>query len=199
LRHTQQFVALFPDPSGNTDVRAQFYTTGQNLEMKELYKQTDGYSSSKYRNLTHDGKPAPDADPNGNWADIDFPIFRLGEIYLTYAEAVLRNGTGGSTTQALTYINALRKRAWDNKTGSDITAAQLTLNFILDERGRELYYEAQRRTDLVRFDKYTTDAYIWAWKGGSAAGKSVDAKYNVFPIPSIDLTSNPHLVQNTGY
>ncbi|MDI3320455.1 RagB/SusD family nutrient uptake outer membrane protein [Pinibacter soli] len=199
LRHTQQFVALFPDPSGNTDVRAQFYTPGQILEMKELYKQTDGYSSSKYRNLTHDGKPAPNADPNGNWADIDFPIFRLGEIYLTYAESVLRNGTGGNATQALTYINALRKRAWDNKTGGEIAAAQLTLNFILDERGRELYYEAQRRTDLVRFDKFTTDTYLWAWKGGSAAGKSVNTKYNVFPIPSIDLTSNPHLVQNTGY
>jgi hypothetical protein len=160
LRHTQQFVDLFSDPSGNTDTRAMFYTTGQNKIMTDPYTGTDGYSSFKYRNKTRTGAPAPNADPNSNWCDIDFPLFRLGEIYLIYAEAVLRGGNGGSNAQALAYINQLRTRAYNGSTAGNITAGNLTLNFILDERGRELYYEAQRRTDLIRFDKFTTAAYL---------------------------------------
>jgi starch-binding outer membrane protein, SusD/RagB family len=202
LRHTQQFVALFADPSGNTDKRAQFYTAGQNLEMTQLYTGADGYSSSKYRNKTRTGGAAPNADPNGNWTDIDFPLFRLGEIYLIYAEAVLRGGTGGNAAAALTYINRLRGRAYANdpsSTQGNITSTQLTLNFLLDERGRELYYEAHRRTDLQRYEKFTTGTYLWAWKGGIAAGRAVDTKYAVFPLPATDLSSNPNLKQNTGY
>ncbi len=199
LRHTQNFVSLFADPSGNTDLRAQFYTVGQNREMSELYKGTDGYSSSKYRNKTRTGAKAPNADPAGNWTDIDFPLIRFGEIYLIYAEAVLRGGAGGDAATALSYINALRTRAYGGKTTGNITAAQLTLDFILDERGRELYYEAHRRTDLIRFKKFTTASYLWAWKGGVVAGRAVEDKYNLFPIPSNDLSSNPNLVQNKGY
>ncbi len=199
LRFTQHFVDLFADPSGSTDTRAQFYTNGQSKAMTDLYTGTDGYSSIKYRNKTRSGGPAPHADPNGNWVDIDFPLFRLAEIYLIYAEAVLRNGTGGSAATALNYINLLRTRAYNGNTSGNITAPQLTLNFILDERGRELYYEAHRRTDLIRFGKFTTSTYLWAWKGGVAAGRSVLDKYNIFPIPTTDLSSNPNLIQNTGY
>lgn len=199
LRHTHTFVNLFADPSGNTDKRAQFYTVGQNLVMTDLYMGTDGYSSTKYRNLTRSGAPAPNRDPAGNWVDIDFPLFRLGEVYLIYAEAVLRGGTGGSSANALNYINLLRTRAYNGSTSGNITAGQLTLDFILDERARELYYEAMRRTDLVRYDKFTTGSYLWAWKGGVLAGRSVDNKYNLFPLPATDLSSNPNLIQNTGY
>lgn len=199
LRFTHNFVDLFTDPSGNTDTRAQFYTTGQNKQMSELYTGTDGFTSTKFRNKTRSGGAAPHADPNGNWVDIDFPLFRLGEIYLIYAEAVLRGGTGGSNAQALTYINNLRTRAYAGSNTGNITAGQLNLDFILDERGRELYYEAHRRTDLIRYNKFTTASYLWAWKGGAANGRSVDDKYNIFPLPSTDLSSNPNLVQNTGY
>jgi hypothetical protein len=198
LRVTHNFVDLFSDPSGNTDKRAQFYTTGQNKVMSDLYTGTDGYSTTKFRNKTRSGGPAPNADPAGNWVDIDFPIFRLAEIYLIYAEAVLRGGSGGDAATALTHINQLRTRAYGNTSGN-ITAGQLTLDFILDERGRELYFETHRRTDLIRHGKFTTAAYLWAWKGGVAAGRAVDSKYNLFPIPSTDLSSNPNLVQNTGY
>lgn len=198
LRFTNNFINLFSDPSGNTDLRAQFYTTGQNKIMNDLYTGTDGYSSTKYRNKTRSGGPAPHADPNGNWVDIDFPLFRLGEVYLTYAEAVLRGGSGGNSATALAYINLLRTRAYNGISGN-ITADQFTLDFILDERGRELYYEAQRRTDLIRFDKFTTGNYLWAWKAGVATGRSTDPKYNIFPIPATDLSSNPNLKQNPGY
>lgn len=199
LRHTHQFVDLFPDPSGATDSRAQFYTVGQDKIMAELYVGTNGYSSTKYRNKTRTGAAAPNADPNGNWTDIDFPLFRLGEVYLTYAEAVIRGGAGGSTATALQYINLLRTRAYKGSIAGNITAPQLTLDFILNERGRELYYEAHRRTDLVRFEKFSTSAYLWAWKGGVANGRSVDPKYNLFPLPVTDLSSNPNLKQNQGY
>lgn len=198
LRCTQNFVTLFSDYSGATDKRPQFYTAGQNLNMNDLYTSTDGYSTSKFKNLTRSGGTAPHADPAGNWADIDFPIFRLAEIYLIYAEAVLRGGTGGTTATALNYVNALRTRAYGNTSGN-ITAGQLTTDFILDERARELYYEAQRRTDLIRYGKFTTSAYLWAWKGGVKAGAAVADKYNIFPLPSTDLSSNPNLVQNSGY
>jgi hypothetical protein len=198
LRCTQDFVNLFPDYSGNTDQRAQFYQNGQSLNMKELYTGTDGFSTYKFRNLTRNGDPAPHADAAGNFSDIDFPLFRLGEIYLIYAEAVLRGGTGGDAATALNYINLLRQRAFGDASGN-ITAGQLTTDFVLDERGRELYYEAFRRTDLIRYGKFTTSAYLWAWKGGVETGTAVADKYNIFPLPSTDLTSNPNLQQNPGY
>lgn len=198
LRLTQNFINLFPDYSGNTDHRAQFYQTGQNVVMKDLYTQTDGLSTFKFRNVTRSGGPAPHADPQGNFSDIDFPLFRLGEVYLTYAESVLRGGSGGDANTALNYVNLLRTRAFKGTTGN-ITAGQLTTDFILDERGREMYYEAIRRTDLIRYGKFTTGAYLWAWKGGVVTGTAVADKYNIFPIPSTDISSNPNLKQNTGY
>jgi hypothetical protein len=199
LRCTQDFVQLFADPSGNTDHRAQFYETGQTLDMKDLYTGTDGFSTFKFRNVTRSGGVAPHADAAGNFSDIDFPVFRLGEMYLTYAEAVLRGGSGGDAGTALGYINALRTRAYGGSTTGNITAGELTTDFILDERAREMYYEATRRTDLVRYGKFTTAAYLWAWKGGILGGTAVADKYNVFPLPTTDLSANPNLIQNNGY
>lgn len=199
LRFTHQFVDLFTDKTGNTDTRAQFYTSGQSLEMNELYVSTEGYSSTKYRNKTRSGGPAPNQDAAMDFSDIDFPLFRLGEIYLTYAEAVLRGGTGGDLGIALGYINALRTRAYNGSTAGNIGSDALNLNFILDERGRELYYEAFRRTDLIRFAKFTTKDYLWAWKGGVKGGAAVADKFNIFPLPPTDLSANPNLIQNTGY
>ena len=103
---------------------------------------------------------------------------------------------------ALNYINKIRGRAYANdpsSTSGNISAAALTLDFILDERARELYWEAHRRTDLVRYNKLTTGTYLWAWKGGVKAGTAVDAKYNLFPIPTSDLLVNPNLKQNDGF
>ena len=195
IRITQQFVGLFDAQ----DIRGQFWTSGQNLIMTQLLDvTTDGYSSTKFRNKTRTGAPAPHMDPAGNWVDIDFPLFRLGEIYLTYAEAVARGGTGGSNATALGYLNQLAIRARPNDPNAG-TTAQLTLPYIISERGRELFWECIRRTDLIRFNQFTTNAYLWAWKGGIQGGTAVDSKYNIFPIPSTDLSSNPNLKQNTGY
>jgi hypothetical protein len=73
------------------------------------------------------------------------------------------------------------------------------LPFVLDERGRELYWEGHRRTDLIRYGLLTTGTYLWPWKGGVASGTSVDPKYNIFPIPAANRTANPNLTQNAGY
>jgi hypothetical protein len=117
-----------------------------------------------------------------------------------YAEAVVRGGTGGSLGDALTYVNAIRTRAYGDASGNLASTSDVTLDFILDERARELSWECQRRTDLIRFGKFTKSTYVWPWKGGVAAGKSLDDNHmDLFPLPSTDLGANPNLVQNTGY
>ncbi|MBN2805153.1 MAG: RagB/SusD family nutrient uptake outer membrane protein [Prolixibacteraceae bacterium] len=203
LRMCQQIPALFPSTDPTLDQRAMLWTEGQNLEVKDLGTSLDGYSSFKFRNLDRAGVPPVQNNTYNNLSDIDFPIFRLAEIYLNYAEAVLRGGSGGDVNTALQLINRLRGRAYTNNpasTAGNIAAVELTIEFILDERARELYWEAHRRTDLVRFNKLTTDAYLWDWKGGVREGTAVDERFNLFPIPTSDLLANPNLKQLTnGY
>ena len=121
-------------------------------------------------------------------------------MYLIYAEAVLRGGTGGDAATALTYLNLIRTRAGATAfNASDLAPATTGLQNVLNERGRELYWEGHRRTDLVRYGLLTTGTYLWPWKGGVASGTAVDAKYNIFPIPTTNRTTNPNLTQNAGY
>jgi hypothetical protein len=197
IRTTKQYVSLFPDNSGNTDKRAVFFTDGQNLEINDEYTFTDGYAIQKFRNVTSTG--AVGSDITGNFPDTDFPMFRLADAYLIYAEAVLRGGTGGDLVTALTYVNQVRTRAYGGSATGNITAPQLTLDFILNERGREFLFEMHRRTDLIRFGKFAGGDYIWAWKGGVKAGTSVSTDLNLMPIPSADIVNNPTLKQNPGY
>ncbi len=194
LRTTKNIVNLFPDNTGAIDSRALFYTDGQTLEIADVTQFTNGYAITKYRNVSSTGVPGSDA--TGNFPDTDFPMFRLADIYLMYAEAVLRGGTGGDMATAVGYINQLRQRAYGNSNGNVST---IDLDFILDERARELYWEGHRRTDLIRFGKYTDASYTWPWKGGVQAGQGVDNHLRLFPIPSSDLSANPSLIQNTGY
>jgi hypothetical protein len=193
-RLTTTFVQRFSDPSGSTDKRAIFYTQGQTLTITNPTVFTEGYLSAKYKNITSTGA----VGSNSTFVDTDFPLFRLGEIYLNYAEAVLRGGTGGDAATALNLVNRLRERAYGNTSGN-INAGQLNLNFMIDERGRELYWEAHRRTDLVRFNLLTTGTYLWDFKGNVKAGAATNAKYNLFPIPASDLQLNTNLKQNPGY
>ncbi|HEX8905094.1 MAG TPA: RagB/SusD family nutrient uptake outer membrane protein [Longimicrobiaceae bacterium] len=171
---------------------AFFFTNGQTNDINSISNFTDGIGAPKYANVTSAGV----AGSNADFPDTDFPMFRLGDAYLMYAELFLRGG-GGTQAQALAYVNALRQRAYGNTTGN-ITAAQLTLSFIKDERARELFWEAHRRTDLIRFGSFTT-AGIWQWKGGVKAGTLTDATRNLYPIPSSELLANPNLAQNPGY
>jgi hypothetical protein len=121
-------------------------------------------------------------------------MFRLADAYLLYAEAVLRGG-GGSMSDALDYVNALRERAGT----STITTGQLTLDFLMDERSRELFWEGHRRTDLIRFGQFTSGTYVWPWKSGVAEGKPTESWRDRYPVPATQINANPNLKQNEGY
>lgn len=196
IRTTKNLPGLFSDITGATDKRAQFYTSGQSLELSAdpAPAFTDGYAVTKYRNLKLNGTAG--SDPV--FSDIDFPIFRLAEVYLIYAEAALRGGAGAPDGSALMYINMLRTRAYGSTSGN-ISSSTLTVDFVLDERGRELYWEGFRRTDLIRYNKFTEGTYLWPWKGGVSSGTGVSDFRKLFPIPSSDINSNTNLTQNTGY
>lgn len=176
------------------DTRAMFHTDGQNLEIADITQFTEGYAITKFKNVTATGGAPSDL----TFIDTDFPLFRLADVYLMYAEAVLRGGSGGDISTALGYVNQVRERAYQDQSGN-LTQSELTLEFLLDERARELYWECHRRTDLVRFGQFTNGTYLWPWKGGVAEGQVADEFYDVFPIPASDIGANPNLTQNTGY
>jgi len=196
LRTTSALVNKFLDDNQNPieeveDERALFFTEGQSKEIDDISSFTDGYAVAKYKNVDIDGNQGSDA--TGEFPDTDFPLFRLGDTYLMYAEAVLRGG-GGSQGTALGYINDLRERA-----GSEtVSASELTLDFILNERARELYWEAHRRTDLIRFNQFSENG-IWPYKGGVPQGGTTQSFRNLMPIPASDLGVNTNITQNPGY
>jgi hypothetical protein len=192
LRTTKALVDKFTDITGNTDKRAMFFTNGQSVDITDIGDFASGYAVTKWKNITSAGAKGSDL----SFVDDDFPMFRLGEAYLIYAEAILRGGTGGSNAQALAYVNKLRERAYGNTSGN-LTA--INLDNILDERAREMYWEGKRRTDLIRFGKFTTGDYLWPWKGGVAGGRAVEAFRNIYPIPAAEINTNTNLVQNSGY
>jgi hypothetical protein len=175
------------------DSRNTFYTDGQDMAIPDLAEFTNGYAISKWKNITSSGQDG--SDPV--FVDIDFPMFRLADVYLMYAEATLRGGSG-DMNKALNLVNDLRERAFGNSS-MNITSSDMDLQFILDERARELYWEGHRRTDLIRFGQFTGSDYNWAWKGQNADGASTNEQYNVYPIPASDINSNSNLTQNQGY
>jgi hypothetical protein len=183
-----RFVLPTPDPRGSF-----LWTDGQTEDVLAISNFSNGVAAPKFSNKTSTG--ANGSDPEH--PDTDFPMFRLGDAYLIYAEAHLRNG-GGDRAQALAYVNALRERAYGDASGN-ITDEQLTLEFILDERVRELLWEAHRRTDLVRYGLFTGGEYLWQWKGGVLAGRATEEFRDLYPLPASELTTNPNLTQNPGY
>lgn len=181
--------ALYAD----TDGRNLFFTEGQTQYLDEIDNQSYGYFMSKWSNLNDAGEAASNTVDGG--VNTDFPLFRLADVHLMLAESVLRGGEGSSRATALDLINQLRVRAFGEQYESDgrLSDAELTLNLILDERARELSWECTRRTDLIRYNRFTTADYVWQWKGGVVDGTAVDSKYNYYPIPTSDLTANPNL------
>ncbi len=175
--------------AANPDQRAKiFWTAGHNFEMTDYKTWTDGFPANKFWNKNTDGSGAVTS-----FSSTDFPLFRLSDAYLIYAECAVRGATSASVGQGLTYVNTVRTRAGTTLLGS------INLQDILDERARELNLEGVRRQDLIRFGKFTGSTYIWPWKGGMKDGTSIPSYYNLFPIPSTALQSNTNLTQNPGY
>lgn len=192
IRTTKNLPLLFPDFTGSADKRAQFFQ--HNLEIEKQSEFKDGFGVTKFRNRTKSGGFG--SDPEKTFSDIDFPVFRLAEMHLIYAEAVVRGGSGGSTATALTYFNTLRTRAYGNASGA---VGALTQDLILDERARELYWEGFRRTDLIRYNRFTEGTYLWPWKGGVRNGAGVASFRRIYPIPATEVGSNQNILQNPNY
>ena len=190
-RATKAWYGLFGNLSTSTDNRAElFWTTGHTFEMTDYKQWSNGYPSTKFRNNAF----GQTSTPTG-FSGTDFPLFRLADAYLMYAECVVRGATGGTLADGLNYANQVRTRSH----AATISSNELTLNFLLDERARELNLEGHRRTDLIRFGKFTGGSYLWPWKGNVLNGTSIPANYDLFPIPLTALQANPNLTQNPGY
>ena len=219
IRLTPEFVDKF----SAADRRATFFTDGQTKEVEDIGNFQSGYAFTKFTNLKANGnlingskmsdvRPAAEAvaadatdkeaaarlkellaDVN-SFPDTDFPIFRLADVYLMLAECQVVGGVSG--IDGIAKFNEIRNRAGISSISNP------TKQDIIDERARELAWECHRRTDLVRFNLLTTSDYIWAHKGmnsNTGMPRGVDSKYNLFPLASSDVMSNPNLVQNPGY
>lgn len=193
-RTTRNLFELFLETDTANDSRAMFYTDGQTLDISELGTFQDGFGITKWRNLDDAGNQG--SDQTGNFVDTDYPLFRLADVYLIYAECAARGA--GDVSLAVDLVNDLRERAFTSNPQT-IVAADLTPQFVLEERARELYWEAHRRTDLIRYDQYTGGNYVWPLKGADSAGVAVEPWRDLYPIPEADVTANPNLVQNEGY
>lgn len=158
------------------------------------------YGIGVYKFTARNADNSRPANYNTAYACTDFPVFRLADAYMMRAEALYRMGGAANVEAAVNDINQIRERAYGNTDG-DITSSDLSLNFLIDERGREFYYEAQRRTDLVRFGMFTGSNYLWQWKGGTYTGTGTADFRDLFPIPGDEVSANPNYngQNNPGY
>lgn len=173
------------------DDRALFYSGCggglRSIEFEQIAGFNSGLSIVKWSNIRTDGAPTSHVE----FPDVDIPLIRYAEMFLTRAEAKFR--LSGDPQQARADIEVLRSRAGAS------TPATITEQFIIDEWCREFYMEGRRRSDLNRFGLFTGDKYIWDFKGGVAEGKSVADYFKVYPIPADDIRGNENLNQNEGY
>lgn len=175
------------------DDRAMFYS-GAGGGRRTLYPEAitgfqSGLSIVKWQNIRSDGA----ATSHTEYPDTDIPLLRLAEAYLTRAEASYRLNDTESAWQDICTLRNSRQCSVMPAPG------EITEDYLIDEWAREFYLEGRRRSDLVRFGRFTSGTYLWDWKGGTREGKAVSEIYNRFPIPDTDLNNNPNLTQNEGY
>ncbi|MCD7938258.1 MAG: RagB/SusD family nutrient uptake outer membrane protein [Tannerellaceae bacterium] len=165
----------------NTIVRYYIDTEGEWVDYREIdHPKATGAAPMKY---------SEDPNQRGSYQGNDFIVFRYADVLLSRAEAL--NEINGPTVEAVELINKVRRRAHvDEIRATDFTKDSLR-DFILDERGRELYCEGHRRDDLIRHGKYIEKVRE---KGFTAHDYHV-----LFPIPQDVMNENSNLNQNTGY
>lgn len=169
------------------DARAMFFTD-YGTEIPNIADFTSGgYKSVKFRNVKADGSAAQTT----GFVDTDYPLFRVADAHLMLAECAARGKADNA--KGLASLNAVRERAGIS------TLTSYTAQDVLDERSRELLWEGHRRTDLIRFGQFTTDAYLWEYKGSVKDGAAVEDHRNLFPLPPADVNANGNLDQNPGY
>ena len=204
LRVPYEFVSTYFNVSGQdyqtgayevADKRGEvFYIKGRSESMDgALYNFMNGWSCLKFNNIPF-GQTNESFLPQSalkTFSDVDFPMIRLGEIYLIYAEACMNTG---AEALALPKLRELSSRAGVEP------PQQITQDFLVAERARELMWEAHRRTDLIRYGLYHTDTYLWPYKGGDSFKGQAFPEYKcLFSIPPTELATNDKLVQNPGY
>ena len=180
----------------NGDVRGSlFYIKGRSESLNgALYVFLNGWSCLKFNNIPHDVTEADylTTAQTKAYSDIDFPMIRLGEIYLIYIEACMNLG---QINTAMPYVQALARRAGVSAPAS----SEIDEDWLVEERFRELLWEGHRRTDLIRLGLFNSSNFLWAWKGGNYNGQGFDEHLNIFAIPATELAANPELHQNPGY
>lgn len=210
-------VKEFSESFDNSDKRWALWVKGKTANGEGEYKIAnedfnkwgDGYVCIKWTNL----------NPGTGWANVqntlttapdifastwdspqfsstDLALIRLSDVYLMYSECAMRKAANTDATKGLEYVNLVRRRAglrnWDK--------TEYTADNMLAERGRELYWELTRRSDLVRFGKFTgPDQKLWSWKGNDVNGNQIADRYDVMPIPVNVIASNEGFTQNKGY
>lgn len=175
------------------DKRGQmFYIKGRTQSMEgQLNDFLYGWSCIKFNNVPHDmtAEEYASVAATKNFSDIDWPLIRLGEIHLIYAEACMHAGGDASAKLAELAV----------RTGVPaVKQADVTVEWLMAERARELMWEGHRRTDLIRYDKWIS-GYNWTYKGGNFTGQDLPGHFNIFPVPSTELATNLELDQNPGY
>lgn len=187
-----ELINNFGEGNPQNDKRYLFYAGQYNNSVEDLnsYDETsDGFMCIKYTYTKHDDYENSQNIPlNNQLNSAAFPIFRLADAYLMLTECRL-NGVADADPD-LGYLNAVRDRA------GLAPRTTVTKDELLDERQRELYWEGHRRSDLVRFGKYTGGSYNWSWKGGIYEGRALDSFRNVFAIPYQYVST---VGQNEGY
>lgn len=176
------------------DTRNTLHTEGHQQLVEQIGVWTNGFPNAKYRNVTKTGELPVGADPAGDHVSTDFPMFRLADAYLIYAESAARGAADMGT--AMGYVNELRQRAYGDNSHN---VSSMTPLEVLDERARELHWEGHRRTDLIRFGLFTSGEYLWEYKGNSPSGAAVPDYINLYPLSADDVVANPNLQQNPGY
>lgn len=171
------------------DDRAQFYTYGHSLNISSLTNGFhQGYAVTKYTNAYSDGSSF-----GGTFASTDFPLMRLAEAYLTYAEADAHQHGGTCTEEGADMLNQVRTRSHIGELST------VTISDIADEWAREFMFEGRRRSDLVRLGLFTGSEYLWDWKGGAKNGKAIDSHCSRYAIPNEIMYLSEDYVQNEGY
>ncbi|MBD5189092.1 MAG: RagB/SusD family nutrient uptake outer membrane protein [Bacteroidales bacterium] len=174
--------------------------TAENISLVGDDWGNNGYLCPKYSNWAYneDGTINKDASPtNIANASGDYAAIRLAEVYLMAAEAILQGG-GGSQAEALQYVNWIRQRAYADPAGDTSHYwTSLSMTDLQNERCRELYQENVRRTDLIRWNLWTT-GYTWEWKGNVQNGTNLPEYTKLYPIPTRVMTAST-FEQTTGY
>lgn len=180
-----------------TDDRASlFFIRGHYEEMTDLAEFTQGWSFYKFNNIPHDMTREEFAGTAASYGTmsakcgVDYPMMRLAEIYLNYAEAAVESG---QADKGIYYLNRVRERSGSKPLDS------YTLEDVQNERAIELAWEGFRRIDLIRWDQFNSGTFLWKWKGGNYEGQGFPEHMLVFDFPQSELTANSNLSHKPGY